>query len=212
MQVVLLERVDNLGELGEVVGVKPGYARNFLLPQGKALRATKDNIAYFEAQKKTLEEENTKKKTEAGKKAKNLDGLKVTLIRAASEGGQLYGSVRSQDIAEVVSEAGVEIDRRQVVLAQTYKPLGLFPIRIALHPEVSVEVTVNIARTAEEAKIQLESGAAVIASEEQEQTLEEQAIEVVESEEKSDETEDEAVETASEEVSEEDEKEGAPIH
>lgn len=182
MQVVLLERVENLGQMGDVVKVRPGYARNYLLPQGKALRATKDNIAYFETSKKQLEADNLKKKGEAEKVVKKLDGLTVSIIRQASEGGQLYGSVRAQDVAKAVCDAGVTIDRKQVVLDRTYKQLGLFPIKIVLHPEVTSEVTINIARTDEEAKLQLKSGQAIISAE-AEESLEEKALHLVEEEE-----------------------------
>lgn len=168
-QVILLERIEKLGALGDVVSVKPGYARNYLLPQKKALRASKENIAYFEAQKKVLEAENEKMKKEAEKLAKKIDGLKVPLIRQASEGGQLYGSVASRDIAEVVSEASKEkIARNMVDLNQNIKTLGLFPITIVLHPEVKVTVTMNIARSLEEAQKQLQTGKVSVAKEEAE--------------------------------------------
>lgn len=161
-EVILLERVDNLGQMGETVKVKPGYARNYLLPQRKALRATKENIAYFEAQKKVLEAQNLKKKEEAEKVAKKLDGLKVVIIRQAAESGALYGSVASRDIAEAVGAAGVEIRRSQVLLNDAYKKIGLFPVSISLHPEVKVGITLNIARSAEEAKTQEKTGKAAI--------------------------------------------------
>lgn len=163
-QVVLLERVENLGEMGEVVSVRPGYARNFLLPQKKALRASKENIAYFEAQKKVLQAENEKKRVAAEKTAKKLDGLKAPLIRQASEGGQLYGSVTSRDIAEQVSAAsGEKIERSMVNMNQNFKSIGLFTVDIALHPEVKVSVTINIARSLEEAQTQAKTGKALIA-------------------------------------------------
>ncbi len=163
-QVILLERIERLGNLGETVTVKPGYARNYLLPQKKALRATKDNIAYFQAQRKGLEAENEKNKKEAEKLAKKLEGLKVPLIRQASEAGQLYGSVTSRDIAKEVSEASKEaVGRDMVHLNRTFKLIGLFPVDIVLHPEVKVEITVNIARSAEEAQMQEKSGKALIA-------------------------------------------------
>jgi large subunit ribosomal protein L9 len=161
-EVILLERVDNLGQMGETVKVKPGYARNFLLPQRKALRATKENIAYFEAQKKVLEAQNLKKKEEAEKISKKLDGLKVVVIRQAAESGALYGSVASRDIAEAVTAAGIEIGRSQVMLNDAYKKIGLFPVSISLHPEVKVGITLNIARSAEEAKTQEKTGKAAI--------------------------------------------------
>ncbi len=164
-QVILLERVEKLGNMGEVVNVKPGYARNFLLPQKKALRASKENIAYFDSQKKVLEAENEKRKGEAAKLAKKLEGVKLSIIRAASESGHLYGSVASRDIAsEAKTVSGVEVARSMVDLNQNFKEIGLFPVSIALHPEVKVEVIVNIARTVEEAKIQSETGKALVAA------------------------------------------------
>lgn len=167
-QVILLERVENLGGMGDVVSVKPGYARNYLLPQKKALRANKENIAYFEGQKKHLEAENEKAKKEAEKLAKKIEGTKVSLIRQASEAGQLFGSVASRDIAEGLSEeTGETIDRSMVKLNQNYKLIGLFPVEITLHPEVNVEVTINIARTKEEAEIQAKTGKALVADEEE---------------------------------------------
>lgn len=183
MQVVLLERVENLGQMGEVVKVRPGYARNYLLPRRKALRATKENIAHFEAQRASLQATNDKRRTEAEKSLKKVAGLTVPLIRAASEGGQLYGSVSARDIATVVSgKSGVDIERSQVFLERNYKTLGLFPVRIFLHPEVSTEVTINIARSDEEAKIQEETGTALIASEKQESDEKQDAITRLEAE------------------------------
>ena len=166
MQVILLQRVENLGQMGDVVTVRPGYARNFLLPRQKALRATKDNVAHFDAQKKELEAQNLKRREEAEQVAKKMDGLKIALIRQASEAGHLYGSVSARDIADGVTEKGFKIDRNQVNMDRAYKTLGLFPIKVALHPEVTVEVTINIARSAEEAKIQEERGEALIVKDE----------------------------------------------
>jgi len=166
MQVILLERVDSLGNLGDLVKVKPGYARNFLIPQNKALRATPSNIAYFEAQKKELEKQNEVRRKEAEKESKKLDKLTVNIIRHASEGGQLYGSVAARDIAEAVTEkSGLEVGRSMVIIRDAFKNIGLFPVTIALHPEVKIDVTVNIARSEDEAKLQLKSGKALIASE-----------------------------------------------
>lgn len=171
-QVILLERVEKLGQMGDLVDVKPGYARNFLLPQKKALRASKENIAYFEAQKKTLEAENEKKRKDAEKTAKKIEGVKAPIIRQASEAGQLFGSVASRDIAVAVSEAsGVKVERSMVRLTQNIKTIGLIPVDLYLHPEVKVEVTINIARSTEEAKIQAETGRALVAD--QEETIEE---------------------------------------
>jgi len=162
MQVILLERVESLGQMGDVVSVKPGYARNFLLPRQKALRATKENILYFDGQKKALEADNLKYKADAEKIAKKMDGLTVAIIRQASEAGQLYGSVAARDIAETVVEKGFKVDRSQVRMDRNYKLLGLYPVKIYLHPEVVVGITINIARSAEEAKIQEERGEALI--------------------------------------------------
>lgn len=167
-QVILLQRVEKLGQMGDVVSVKPGYARNYLLPQKKALRASKENVAYFEAQKKHIEAESDKQKKEAEKLAKKIEGSKVTLIRQASESGQLYGSVNSRDIAQALSEAsGESFDRSAVKLNQNYKLIGLFPIDIVLHPEVTAEITINIARSQEEAEMQAKTGKALISEEEQ---------------------------------------------
>jgi len=167
MQVILLERVDNLGELGDVVKVKPGYARNYLIPQNKALRATEDNIAYFESRKKDIEKQNEVRRKEAEKDSKKLDGIKIAIIRHASEAGQLYGSVSARDIAEAVSaKSGLEVARSMVIIHDAFKTIGLFPVTIALHPEVKIDVTVNVARTDEEAKIQEKTGKALIAEEE----------------------------------------------
>jgi large subunit ribosomal protein L9 len=164
MEVILLERVDKLGAMGETVRVKPGYARNFLLPQKKALRATNENKAFFDAQRAELEKRNAEKRAEAEKLAKKLDGLKATLIRNAAEGGQLYGSVTTRDVADAVTtQAKVAVDRTMVMLNQGIKTVGLFPVALMLHPEVKVEVIVNIARTEEEAKLQAKTGKALIA-------------------------------------------------
>lgn len=163
-EIILLERVESLGQMGDVVKVKSGYARNFLFPQKKALRATKSNVAYFETQKKVLEGNNLKKREEAEKLAKKIDGLKVVVIRQAAEAGQLFGSVTSRDIAEAVTASGTKIDRTQVQMNQAYKLIGLFPVSVVLHPEVKVQVTLNIARSEEEAKTQEKTGKALIAS------------------------------------------------
>lgn len=164
-QVILLERVEKLGKMGDIVSVKPGYARNYLLPQKKAMRASKENVAFFEAQRKQLEAENDKRKAEAQKLAAKLEGLKVPLVRQASEGGQLYGSVNARDIAAVVAEASKQaIVRNMVDLNDVIKTIGLFPVTVVLHPEVRVIVTVNVARSLEEAKKQEELGRALISS------------------------------------------------
>ena len=163
MQVILLERIDKLGKIGDVVKVKPGYARNYLLPQKKALRATKANLEYFETQRASLEAANAARLGDASGTASSLDGITVTLIRQASETGQLYGSASARDIAAAIGEAGYTVERRMVQLDHPIKLLGLHPVRVALHPEVIVTVTINVARSPEEAQLQVERGGAVIA-------------------------------------------------
>ncbi len=167
MEVILLERIEKLGQMGDVVGVKAGYARNYLLPQKKAMRSTKANLAFFEGQKAQLEAESLKRKDEAEAVAAKMDNVMVDMIRQAGESGQLYGSVNTRDIAAGVTEAGFTIERNQVNLAAPIKSLGLFKVAIALHPEVSVEVTANVARSKDEAKIQAETGEALISVEEE---------------------------------------------
>ncbi len=162
MEVILLERVAKLGQMGDVVKVKPGFARNYLLPKKKALRATEANKKYFEARRTQLEAQNLELKTEAEKVAGKLNGLAVVLIRQAGEAGQLYGSVSARDIATAVTGAGFTIERRQVELNQPIKAVGLYKVAIDLHPEVRVTVTVNVARSPEEAEIQTKTGTAVI--------------------------------------------------
>lgn len=154
MDVILLERVEHLGQMGEVVKVRPGYARNYLLPQRKALRATKENLAYFETQRVQLEAANLARKKDAEQVEEKLNGISVTMIRQAGESGQLYGSVSARDIAEAVTAAGFTVTRGQIVLDKAIKTLGLYNLRIALHPEVSVQVTINVAQSPEEAEMQ----------------------------------------------------------
>lgn len=154
MQVVLLERVAKLGQMGEVVSVKDGYARNFLLPQGKALRATEANMQRFENERAQLETRNLEAKSEAEKVAARMDGEAFVVIRSASDGGSLFGSVTTRDIADAATEGGFSLDRRQVVLDQPIKELGLHPVTIVLHPEVDATITINVARSQEEAEIQ----------------------------------------------------------
>lgn len=163
MNVILMERIEKLGQMGDIVSVKPGFARNYLLPQKKALRATEANKAQFEQQRVQLEAENLKRREEALKVVEKLKGTTVTLVRQAGESGQLYGSVNSRDIAEAVTAAGITIDRKQVALTAVIKTLGLHPVRIQLHPEVSEDITANVARSEEEAQAQLESGRVVTA-------------------------------------------------
>ena len=176
MQIILLERVEKLGHMGDIVTVKPGYARNFLLPRGKALRANKANMARYEEDKAELVARNDQAKGEALALAKELDGVAVSMVRAASEMGQLFGSVNARDISAALNEAGHAVDRRQIVMDKAIKTLGLIDMRVNLHAEVSVNVTLNIARSMEEAQTQLASGKAVIASELQE---EEDVVEAV---------------------------------
>jgi large subunit ribosomal protein L9 len=159
MDVILLERIEKLGQIGDVVAVKPGFARNFLLPRKKALRATEENKKRFEAQRAQIEATNLKRKQEADKIAKKVDGLKIVVIRQASETGLLFGSVANRDIADGLTEAGFTVDRRQVILDKPIKTLGLHPVRVALHPEVIVTVTANVAKSADEATQQEKSGA-----------------------------------------------------
>lgn len=154
MQIVLLERVAKLGQMGEVVRVRDGYARNFLLPQGKALRATETNLKRFETDRAQLEARNLEARTEAEGVAGRLDGASFTVIRSASDSGALYGSVTTRDIADVASEGGFSLDRRQVVLDQPIKELGLHRVEVTLHPEVSAAVTINVARSTAEAELQ----------------------------------------------------------
>jgi large subunit ribosomal protein L9 len=154
VDVILLERVEKLGQMGQVVKVRPGYARNYLLPQKKALRATKENLAYFEQQRAQLEAQNLSRRSEAEQVAKKLDGIAVVVIRQAGESGQLYGSVTARDVSEAVTAAGFTIGRSQVVLEKAIKTLGLYKQRVVLHPEVSVTVTVNVAQSREEAEMQ----------------------------------------------------------
>ncbi|MEM8823827.1 MAG: 50S ribosomal protein L9 [Pseudomonadota bacterium] len=154
MQLILLERVAKLGQMGDVVDVKPGYARNFLLPQGKALTASEANIAAFEGRKAQLEAQNLESKKEAEAMATRLDGQKFIIIRQASDAGALYGSVTTRDAAEAATEAGFTLDRGQVSLQRPIKELGLHPVTVVLHPEVEVEITLNVARSMEEAELQ----------------------------------------------------------
>jgi large subunit ribosomal protein L9 len=175
MQVILMERIEKLGQMGEVVTVKPGYARNYLLPQGKARRATKENFALFEQQRVQLEAENLERREEAEKVGAKIDGLKVTLIRQAGESGQLYGSVNARNLAEAVTEAGFTITHDQVSRDHAIKTLGLHPVKIRLHPEVSATITANVARS--EAEAEAEAGTDHIVSDEEQHAAEEAAAE-----------------------------------
>ena len=154
MQVILLQRVAKLGQMGEVVKVKDGYARNFLLPQGKALRANDANIKSFESQKAQLEASNLETKAEAQAMADKLDGQTFVVIRSASDAGALYGSVTPRDAADVATAGGFTVDRKQVVVLIPIKELGLHDVKVHLHPEVDATIRLNVARSAEEAKLQ----------------------------------------------------------
>ncbi len=154
MDVILLERVEKLGRIGEIVNVKPGFARNFLLPRGRALRATEANKRRFEGDRERIEGDNAKRRTAAEEDSKGLDGRKLVMIRQASSVGQLYGSVSARDIAEALEADGAKIVRTAIVLDKPIKALGLHDVRVALHPEVSVTVKLNIARSPEEAALQ----------------------------------------------------------
>lgn len=156
MQVILLERVEKLGTIGDVVTVKDGFARNFLLPRKKALRANESNRKVFEASRERIETENASRRTDAEKEAKTLDGVSVTLIRQASNTGQLYGSVAVRDIVEALVADGHKVNKGQVVLAKPIKSIGIHDVRVALHPEVAVTITANVARSPEEAALQAE--------------------------------------------------------
>lgn len=154
MQIILLERVEKLGQMGDTVNVKPGYARNFLLPKGKALRATAENLKRFEDNRAQLEAQNLERRGEAEAVAEKMGDLSVVIIRAASESGQLYGSVNARDIAEAVTEAGSTVSRGQVIMEKPIKTLGIFDYRIRLHPEVTVSVAINVAQSQDEAVAQ----------------------------------------------------------
>ena len=154
IELILLQRVDKLGQMGDKVKVKPGYARNFLLPQRKAIRASKDNLAKFETDRVRLEAQNLKRRDEAERVAERFAGMSVVLVRQAGEAGQLYGSVSSRDIADACGAGGLTINRSQVVLGEPIKMLGVSQVRVVLHPEVTMPVAVNVARSPEEAEKQ----------------------------------------------------------
>ena len=154
MQVILMERIPKLGQMGDVVEVKPGFARNYLLPQGKALSASKENISKFERQKAQLEATNLETKKEAEQIASRLTGQVFIVLRSASEAGSLYGSVTSRDVVEAALEKGFQIDRKQVVMAKPIKELGIHDLETKLHPEVNAKISLNVARSKEEAELQ----------------------------------------------------------
>jgi large subunit ribosomal protein L9 len=162
VELILLQRVEKLGQMGEVVKVKPGYARNFLLPQAKAVRATKANRERFERERVQLEAQNLKRREEAERVAERVQGLAVVLIRQAGDSGSLFGSVTSRDIADAATAAGLTIERSQVLLQNPIKVLGISSVRVALHPEVAIDVKVNVARSPEEAEKQAR-GEAIVA-------------------------------------------------
>jgi large subunit ribosomal protein L9 len=174
MQVILLERVPKLGQMGQVVSVKDGYARNFLIPGGKALRATKAALGDFEKRRLQLEAVNVERRQDAEQISVRVEGRSVVILRQASESSQLYGSVSARDIAQAFTESGLTLDRHQIRLDQPLKTLGIHEIRVALHPEVEVGVTVNIARSAEEADIQSGVAPAVVEAEEEGEAEEEE--------------------------------------
>src|SRR5579883_1157490 len=151
MDVILLERIERLGQMGDVVSVRPGFARNFLFPQKKALRANKENRTYFESKRGELEAINLKRRDEAQQVAKKMDGIKLIIVRQAGEGGQLYGSVTARDIGDALKEQGITVDRAQVLLNAPVKVLGTFKTAVRLHPEVKVDVEFTVARSMEEA-------------------------------------------------------------
>jgi large subunit ribosomal protein L9 len=163
MDVILLERVEKLGAIGDVVSVKNGFARNYLLPNKKALRANEANKKVFEANRANIEAENAARRSDAEKASKDVEGKTVILIRQASNAGQLYGSVSARDLAEALTEAGAKVAKSQIVLGKPIKTIGLFDVRVALHAEVSVNVKVNVARSPEEAELQAQ-GVDVMAS------------------------------------------------
>jgi large subunit ribosomal protein L9 len=157
VQVILLERIERLGQMGDVVNVKPGFARNFLLPQKKALRATKQNLEVFETRKAQLVADNLKRRDEAQKVAEKMTGLTVAMVRQAGESGQLYGSVNARDIAEAVDQAGFTINRAQVVIDRPIKTIGVHSVRVSLHPEITISVGVSVAPSQDEANAQVRS-------------------------------------------------------
>jgi large subunit ribosomal protein L9 len=215
MEVVLLERIERLGQMGDVVNVKPGYARNFLLPQKKALRANKANLEQFDGQRQQLVADNLQRRDEAQSVADRLDGLKVVVIRSAGESGQLYGSVSGRDIADAVTEAGFTVARQQVIIERPVKALGFHDFRVRLHPEVEATVTANVARSTDEAETQARLGRALVGRDDEDdkpdaapdaaELLEPEALEAIEAEasEESDDSGEDAAETSSDGTEEE---------
>ena len=162
MNIILTEKINNLGKLGDTVDVKDGYARNFLLPQGKAIRATKENLEIFSREKSKREAENQSNKDEAEKLSESIKDISIVILRPASETGQLYGSVSTRDITKKLLEKGFSITHKQIILEKPVKELGLQKINISLHPEVLIKITLNVARTIEEAQIQEKTGEAIV--------------------------------------------------
>ena len=173
MEVILLERIEKLGQMGDLVKVKPGFARNFLLPQKKAVTATADNKKHFESQRTQLEAKNIELKKEAEKISKKLSGIRIVVVRQAGDTGQLYGSVNARDIANGLTDAGISVDRRQIKLENPIKTVGIHPVKVSVHPEVNISISVNVARSEEEAEIQDRTGTAIIASENEIDAVEE---------------------------------------
>jgi len=184
MEVILLERIEKLGQMGDVVNVKPGFARNYLLPQKKALRSSKANLAFFEKQRAQLEAANLKRRDEAQAVAGKMEGLSVLMVRQAGESGQLYGSVSGKDVADSIKASGYTVERRQVNLDNPIKTLGSYAVRVSLHPEVAVTVTVNVARSQEEAERAAAAAAAAKAApvEEEAEVVDDVADEAIEEE------------------------------
>ena len=176
MDIILLQRIEKLGTIGDVVTVKDGYARNFLLPQKKALRANEANKKVFEANRERLEQENAERRADAEKAGTKVDGVEIVLIRAASNTGQLYGSVNVRDIVNGLAEKGHEIDKKQVIMGNPIKTIGMHDVRVDLHPEVSVTIKANVARSDDEAELQTQ-GVDVLAQmfEDEQAAIEEQA-------------------------------------
>jgi large subunit ribosomal protein L9 len=171
MEIILLERIEKLGTIGDVVNVKDGYARNFLLPNKKALRANEANRKVFEANRERLEAENAARRDEAAKAGSTVDGAELTLIRASSNSGQLYGSVNVRDIADALKAQGHDVNKSQIILERPIKTIGLFDVKVALHPEVRVTVKANVARSDDEAELQ-KQGIDVIGQQAEEERIE----------------------------------------
>lgn len=208
MQIILLERVGKLGNIGDIVTVKDGYARNFLLPEKKALRATAANKKYFEEQRSQIEERNKKQVAEAEKLAKKADSVKVVLLRQAGESGQLYGSVTARDIAAELRKESVQARRGNIIMEVPIKEIGIFKVKVSLHAEVIIEVDVNVARSAEEAQAQVIAAEKLFETKElaeaaEEALHEQEAVEEQAAEEVSEQTAEEAEEEAKQETAEE---------